>query len=247
MSDFDPWTATYEDAERQPNQDEFPSPLERWWAAYQLTAYREEILGGGGSEVLKAVAQCALNGLVMPKWLATAYLERYSAVKQCKVGSWDSEEAFGQPYPKGAQLASRRNKRIKRRAVVSAVTEALRRNPDRSINNDFWEEIGELIGECKTNAHDLYAEAVQAGWAWSHLVARRLLKHHGWLPPLVPEVFGYPLKRPALYLPSEADREAWAMSLPRLDPSLTLSDLLANGYVTPVCPTNPQKFPVYKK
>jgi hypothetical protein len=148
---------------------------------------------------LKAVAQCALNGLVMPKWLATAYLERYFAVKQCKVGSWDSEEAFGRPYPKGANLASRREKRIKRIKVVSAVNEAIRCDLDRPIDNLFWEEIGRLVGGenkpvGKTNAQELHSEAVRQGWAWSPRATRRLLLRLGFLPHRISKVSGYLFK-----------------------------------------------------
>lgn len=151
----------------QPNAYGARGAVHRWVTAQELTANREKIVGGDGFGVLAAVAECAMSDLVMPEWLAIVYLRRYRAVLHCKVGSWDSEMAFGRPYPKGVQLASKRRKRMNRIRVINAVAAAISREPDRPVDNAFWEEIGALVGEGKTRAQELHAEAVRLGWTIS--------------------------------------------------------------------------------
>ena len=167
MMAFDPWTSTLEQAREQPNAHELHGSVFQWVVANELTSKSDTIFSGDGFGVLQAVAKCAVFRLVMPAWLADAYLARFRAVQQCKVSSWDAIEAFGRPYAKGRQMAGLRRSRNNRFIVVRAVADAIARNPNLIIDVAFWEGIGQDCGEGKTSAQELHAEAVQAGYALS--------------------------------------------------------------------------------
>jgi hypothetical protein len=163
MSHFDPWTATLEQAVAQPYCHETRGAVDQWAGAQQLIREKERILSGRGFDVLEAVATCALHALVQPDWLAKAYLKRYRAVLQCKVGSWDAEEAFGRPYPKGTNIAARKHLRYKDIAVSNAVRSAIESDPTRAIDTEFWEDIGKSVDVGKTGAQEQHAKAVKRG------------------------------------------------------------------------------------
>jgi hypothetical protein len=175
MGDFDPWTATLEEAMAQPNAHEPRGAIQKNVAAQTLIARKEKILSGDGFDVLQAVAQCAVADLVMPEWLAVAFLKRYRAVQQLGCDSWDGETAFGKPYPKGMQLARKRRQRNNRVAVINAVALAINKQPEIRIDAGFWEFIGASIGEGKTNAQKLHAEAVRLGIATQPSVRKQRL------------------------------------------------------------------------
>lgn len=177
MIDFDPWTATLEEAQRQPNAYELRGAVIQCVAAHELTASKDRIVAGDGDGfgVLQAVAKCAVADLVMPDWLAKAFLKRFRAVQQCKVDSWDAKESFGRPYPKGTQISALHRKQNNRVRVILAVSDAVNRNPEQVIDVAFWEEIGQLVGEGKTNAQKLHAEAVRLGWAVAPSVRKNKL------------------------------------------------------------------------
>lgn len=46
----------------------------------------------------------------MPDWLASAFLRRYDAVLNCRIGTWD--EAFGAAQPRGKHLSTLRLHRM---------------------------------------------------------------------------------------------------------------------------------------
>lgn len=175
MIDFDPWTATLAQAQERPNAYGPQGAVSQNIAAHGLTAFKEKIVNGDGFGVLEAVANCAIHGLVMPDWLASAYLKRYRAVQQCRVDSWDSEKSFGKPYPKGMQISAKRRQRINRINVINAVASAIDHNPERPLDVAFWDEIGVLIGEGKSNAQKLHTEAVRLGFAVSPSVRKNKL------------------------------------------------------------------------
>lgn len=114
---------------------------------------REAIERGDGVAVLDAVAECFLCDLQPPAWLALAFLSRWRSVKHASVGSWD--EAFGQPWPKGTQLA---RKRLVQENAVRAWLAAVRRiraDPGRPITKALWQEIGTELGFSATTAEEL--------------------------------------------------------------------------------------------
>ena len=177
MTLFDPWTATLEQAMGQPNATESAvGAIFQQVAATKVKNNREKIEAGTGFDVLEAVADCATHGLVMPDWLAKAYLKRYRAVQECKVDYWDAEESFGRPYRKGVQISAIRRRRTNRLKVYLAVHDAIDRDPQRPIDVGFWEDIGQLAGEGKTSSQVLYAKLVSSGFAApvGDLKARRL-------------------------------------------------------------------------
>ena len=176
MTAFDPWTATLEEALAHPNAHDLKTgSVFQQITASQLTFDREKFEGGSGFDVLEAVAKCAVAGLVMPNWLAVVYLKRYRAVQGCLVDSWDAEQAFGRPYRKGTQIAQLRRKRFNRPAVVNEARRRINDNAEQPIDVAFWEEVGRAVGEGKTSAQELYAEAVSAGWAFP---MRDVRTHH---------------------------------------------------------------------
>lgn len=161
MINFDPWTASLESA--QEHHDEALGPagaIYQWAAATKLIADKSRIENGDGFDVLQAVADCALHGLVMPDWLARAYLKRYRAVQRLHVASWD--EAFGSPYKKGAQIAAMRRRRNNRLAIWKAVTDFRNAHPGEPLD-PYWESLGRQVGEGRTNAQKLYSEALRLG------------------------------------------------------------------------------------
>lgn len=114
---IDPWHATWEEAlaaYHASGERGFDNPVAQWGAAQQINALlKDKVLAGDGFAVLDAVSRCARSNLLMPDWLAVAFIQRYDQVLNARVGSWD--EAFGAPYPDRARLATAR---LKRRKVI---------------------------------------------------------------------------------------------------------------------------------
>ncbi len=160
---FDPWTASLEEAQQQPNAYEPQGSVQQCVYANELTAKRDEIITGDGFSVLQAVAKCAVAGLALPDWLARAFLARYRSVQGGQVGSWDDEKSFGKPYPKGTQMSAIRRRRLNRSRVVIVVNKLIFQNPGIVIDTHFWERVGLEIGEGKTNAQKLHAQSVNMG------------------------------------------------------------------------------------
>lgn len=159
MSDFDPWNATLEEALNQPDAHAPHGPVLRWGAAQEIVqrrAYFEKF-------PLEGIASCVRAGLLAPDWLVYPFFRQYDKVLNCRVGSWD--EAFGSPFPKGTNLARKRQDRVNKSRVSNAVADAINRNPERSIDASFWDEIGLSAGVGKTKAQELHARAVQLGFA----------------------------------------------------------------------------------
>ena len=159
---FNPWNATFEEA-MAANEASTLSvgdparPLYQWHGAQRVEASR---LGAqiNGFEVLACLRVCANHDLVMPEWLAFAFIRRYDAVLNCRAGSWDDPLAFGKPYP-GKQLASVRKKRRTRLAVWNLVNERLSETPRPPIDKGLFEEVGKVVGLGATEAEERYREA----------------------------------------------------------------------------------------
>lgn len=178
MSRFDPWTATFEEAEAA--QRDYPGPTDpdapifQWAGAQRISLQlRPRVEAGDGNAAMDAVSQCLRRGLVAPDWLARKFLRCYDQVLNCRVGSWD--EAFGPPFPKGKQLARMRFNRHARFAVSNAVLDAIQRDPHRPIDAGLFEEVGRQVGAGKTLAEELYREAVAMGAVDAAEVKKRLL------------------------------------------------------------------------
>lgn len=121
MSDFNPWRATWPEAwaayvaAGRPRTSD--NPVAQWGAARQIDHFwKQGVLAGDGHAVMAAVTRCAHQRLLMPDWLAEAFVARAEPVLNAAVGSWD--EAFGLPYPKRARLHTIRLRRQKAIALA---------------------------------------------------------------------------------------------------------------------------------
>lgn len=148
---FDPWTATFAEAQAAHGEGFDPSPaqpLYQWNAAQEVTQLREEVELGNGFAVLDAISRCARHGLVMPDWLARQYLTRYHGVLNCRVGSWD--QAFGAPFPVRVRLATWRLRREKRWALWLFFT--AQHAPPR--NREGWRAAASALGVTPRQAEE---------------------------------------------------------------------------------------------
>lgn len=184
---FDPWSATLEEAMAAYRTDTTSPPHARphmqWAAAQGITAARHDIESGSGVAVIDAVAKCVQCDLVAPDWLARAFLRRWRMVKDARVDSWDHDDAFGAPFPKGSQLAAIRRRRSNRIAIHNIVSSFVRMNPDEPLD-PHWDDFGRQIGEGRTRAQELHAEACRM---FGLSTAADLRESQGW--PRVPTKF----------------------------------------------------------
>jgi hypothetical protein len=131
------------------------SPLFQYFAVRTVLALQSGITAGSGFDVLRAVAECARCGLVMPDWLARAFLNRYRAVTQFEAKSWDDPLSFGPPYPKGTNIRAKRKARSKGRELYVRVNALRAQHPDKSLVSAF-DEVGTDMGIGKTLAEEYY-------------------------------------------------------------------------------------------
>ena len=102
---FDPFTASQEEAEAQPDAWEIGGPVLRWGAAQSILERRAQLEGSP----IDGIAQCVRADLVAPDWLARAFLRQYDLVLNRHVASWD--EAFGPAKPPAVHLSTLRLRR----------------------------------------------------------------------------------------------------------------------------------------
>lgn len=160
---FDPWTASFDEAENA--QNEFincePSPrhpIHQWYAAVLIDSKKSAIEQGNGFAVLACIRDCVTHGLVAPDWLALEFNKRFYAVTSCKVKSWDDPDSFGAPYKKGVHLNAMRKQLVLKYQVYNKAREILNSEPDTPIDSLFFEQVGELVTPPvgKTEAARLY-------------------------------------------------------------------------------------------
>lgn len=130
-------------------------PLFQYFAVRRVLALRAGIAAGSGFDVLEAVAECARCGLVMPDWLARAFLKRYRAVANASAKSWDDPLSFGAPYPKGTNINAKRKARTKGLALYQRVIDLREQRPDMPLL-EALETIGADMGIGKTLAEEYY-------------------------------------------------------------------------------------------
>lgn len=164
---FDPFSATLDDALAQPNAHGPAGAVWQWGGAQELLERRDHY----AATPLDGMALCARHGIAPPEWLARSFLAAYDRVLNCRAKSWD--DVFGQPFPKGTQLAALRRRRGSRIKVAAAVTRLVQSAPTRPVDLAFWEQVGREASEGKTNAEELYAEAIQMGVAPPYQALRR--------------------------------------------------------------------------
>ncbi len=134
-------------------------PMFQLWAVNACNDLRpliEADQANSGGAVLDAVYMCARNGLMMPDWLATAFMSRVRAVSDFKAASWDSPLSFGRPHPKGTRLAAER-KRLRFQATVHTRILLIRQEePETPIDKRLFERVGKLYGLGATLAENYY-------------------------------------------------------------------------------------------
>lgn len=124
-------------------------------AAVECRRLRTKVDAGDGGAVLDAVAYCAAHDLVMPEWLAEAFLSRHRAVGEGWARDWNDERAFGRAYPKGTNIAGIRAKVNDAPAAYHIAAELLAADPSRPFDHGFYEAIGARVGVGKTRAAEL--------------------------------------------------------------------------------------------
>ncbi len=133
---FDPWTATQQDAEQQPDAFTVTGAYFQWVEAQAILTQREFF----ELNPLRAVAQCLMHGLPVPDWITQPFLAQVAKVGRCDVGSWD--DAFGRPFKKGEHRnAAKLRQRYGR--VVPALFSPVGRLPR---TQDGYEQAATMLG-----------------------------------------------------------------------------------------------------
>jgi hypothetical protein len=125
-------------------------------ALQELADLKAQFEAGSGFALLAAIRVCANRDLVMPSWVAEAYIARYDRILNCHAASWD--EVFGKPY-KGKHLSTLRQRRRLRFAVYNRIRQILKEIPDTPIDDSLFEVVGAEFGIRKTLCNELYYEA----------------------------------------------------------------------------------------
>lgn len=153
---------------------EWSRPLAQWLAASRVQGMRERIAAKDDSYVLPALSLCLQHGLVAPDWLVSEFRDRYTAVTQARLASWD--DAFGRPHPKGQQLGKIRHRILLRAKAHGLVIQRLRNDPSTPIDQGLFESIGKQLEIGKTQAEDLYRAAIRHGFLDGAQLKQALLK-----------------------------------------------------------------------
>ncbi len=135
------------------------APIFQYVAVRDCAALRPSIEAGSGRAVLEAVSICALRGLVMPDWLASAFLKRYRAVTHARAASWDDTLSFGRPYPKGTNIQARHKAFRLMFHVYNEVSLIRQKEPWTPIDKGLFERVGGPLGLGATLAEEYYYAA----------------------------------------------------------------------------------------
>ncbi|MBA2588725.1 MAG: hypothetical protein H0U98_08890 [Alphaproteobacteria bacterium] len=120
-----------------------------------LEACRLRFAVGDNFSLLKAIRICANRDLVMPDWVARAFISRFDRILNTKADSWD--EVFGRPHPKGQTAVKLHKRRSLRAQVFDRVQQLHEANPKRwPISDGTFEQVGEEFGIKKTQCNKLY-------------------------------------------------------------------------------------------
>jgi hypothetical protein len=156
---FNPFTASFEEAQALAGNDSSPtSPIFQWADAQYINESRKRIEDGDGFEVLACIRRCVTSGLIAPKWLGMEFNKRYDTVLNCRAKSWDDAIAFGMPYKKGTNISALRKKRILSFAVYNEIRSRLRLNSNIPIDEGLFESVGKKFNLGKTLTSEYYYE-----------------------------------------------------------------------------------------
>lgn len=167
-------------------------PLEAWKSLSNIQRCHERYLTGDKGAVLDAIAACALDDLVLPDWLAQAFLSAHRKVVHYQSKDWNG--VFGPAHKKGTNLNAKRKRRELAPALLNRAIELAQHNPSTAIDNDFYEQLGKEFNIGKSLAQEYIA------W-WSKVTGLYLND--------VVEQIRSPLGRPASnqYIAGESDNK----------------------------------------
>ncbi len=150
---FDPWTATWEEAERlggdggDGEYDKWQhNPMFQKQAAARVLSREKAVQDGDGCALLACVRDCLEYGLSVPGWVTAAFIACHDRVAGLHVASWD--EAFGPPFPKNTTISAEKKRQELSVSVYLDVEELRRkRRGTRALRGeDVFERVGEKHG-----------------------------------------------------------------------------------------------------
>jgi hypothetical protein len=118
--------------------------LRRRVARKILAGLRARYEAGDRGALLSAIKECALTDMVMPPWLALAFLEGWRRMKRAEPGENDWNEIFGRPFPKYAHVEQRRERLLLESEICRRVAECKRMH-----KTVPWEELARELGSSK--------------------------------------------------------------------------------------------------
>lgn len=127
-------------------------PIFQFVAQTSLLEEKARFEAGDKNALLGAIRICANHDLVMPDWVARAFIRAYDKVLRHQVATWD--DAFGRPLPKGKHLSAARKKREKSPAVWLEVRHMV--EAGWPIDEGLFEQVGNKLGLGKTQAAEFY-------------------------------------------------------------------------------------------
>ncbi len=131
------------------------TPLFQWSALHEIAGLHERFQKDDKYALMLAVRACANHDLVMPKWVATAYINAFDTVQNYYAKSWD--DVFGKPMLKGANMEAKRKKRYLEFAVLNEVHSILSsESPKPPIDGHLFERVGQKLYIGKTLATEYY-------------------------------------------------------------------------------------------
>jgi hypothetical protein len=155
---FDPW-ADYEFSPMDIFSLMGTPMLAQWSAARCVTGLRPVIEAGQFDQILRAMTLIARHGLVMPEWLADAYLARYTLIERDEVGSLD--DAFGHAFRSERKRDDNRRRRRQIPLVSALLVKAINKDPNRALDKSLYEEVGSKLGISGSSCDALYREGVR--------------------------------------------------------------------------------------
>lgn len=151
------WAAQERAVDADPELKNSPStPLYQWVALHKLDELERQFQRGDDFALMRAIFECAMYDLLMPKWVQRGYIDRFRKVNHCQTASWD--EAFGRPYPKGFHLDDARNRRQLRSQVYNRIREIQQTEPRTPTDGCLFDRVGTEFGIGSTLANKLYYE-----------------------------------------------------------------------------------------
>lgn len=147
--------AADDDAQKSDPHYEFRhGPLCQWQALHDLDGLESSFDSGDRAALFAAIRLCASRELPLPPWAAAAFIAGYDEVLNCRADSWD--DVFGRPWPRGFHLNEARHRRQKKFQIFLRIRDIRESDPTRSLDEQFFEEIGKEFAVGKTLCKKLY-------------------------------------------------------------------------------------------